>query len=74
LRRRELLGVDAAAMQDERKEMPDAASTVGDEVWRARIVTALFGVAFVGMTRISPAPVLRSLPSLCPQGGKHNIG
>ena len=42
----ELLGVDAAAMQDERKEMPGASVNVGDEAeWRARIVTALFGVA-----------------------------
>ena len=42
----ELLGVDAAAMQDGRKEMPDAAVNVGDEAeWPARTVTALFGVA-----------------------------
>jgi len=67
----ELLRVDAAAMQDERKEMPDAAVNVGDEAeWRARIVTPLFGVALCwgdhGFCR-------RRSCAHC-QGGKHNIG
>jgi hypothetical protein len=37
-------------MQDGRKEMPNAAVNVGDEAeWRARIVTALFGVTLYGV-------------------------
>jgi hypothetical protein len=59
----ELLRVDAAAMQDERKEMPDAAVNVGDEAeWRAHRHAALRRRTLLGWPRILPAPVLRSLP------------
>jgi hypothetical protein len=72
----EFLGVDAAAVEDERQEMADAAVDVGDKAERgALLVAALFGVA-LGRSGGHGFRRRRSCAhcQACAQGGKRNIG